>query len=331
MGELGSAEQHWSPLQVRPEQTPALLDAITIETSLPVEHPNFLARRHAYQLLAQEGVGTVIAGEGADTLLGGAWYVTMQKVLYLRGLADRYRVPRGAWNLAGRLNRARRDLFRLVGEPDWRMVCVLAKAYVPFEWLSASAKSLGIWSADSFPYHTAILDRVGPGAKLEAIYELGLMANMSSELAAEQAMARRLGMVQWNPYLDGLFPDRIASIPLSLRTKNWRAKHLLYEAARGIVPAACFDRPKSGCPAPLVMWLGDPKALRPHVDALGDARSLCSELLSRRAVADVVRRFRRNPNARDAEILWVLISLERWNELILKSRSRHFAKERRYA
>lgn len=319
VGKIRHLADRWTPLRIRPEQTPELLDRIIQETSLPVEHPNFLARRLSYQHLAERGVGTIVAGEGADTLLGGSWYVTMQKVLRARQLADRFSIPRMVWSLAGQLNRSRRDLFRLVGEPDWRMVCVLAKAYVPFGWLAVMANSLGPWSAGSFPYHAGILDRVGPQAKLEAIYELGLMANMSAELAAEQAMARRCGMYQWNPYLDGLFPDRVASIPLSLRTKDWQAKYLLYKAARGNVPDVCLNRPKSGCPAPLVAWLSDKKALGEYVQATGHPRSFCSELLGPKVVGDVVERFHSKPNALDAEILWVLVNLERWNDLILQA------------
>ncbi len=319
VGKIRHLADRWTPLQIRPEQTPELLDRIIQETSLPVEHPNFLARRQSYQHLADQGMGTIVAGEGADTLLGGSWYVTMQKVLRARQLADRFSIPRMVWSLAGHLNRSRRDLFRLVGEPDWRMVCVLAKAYVPFSWLSVTANSLGPWSAGSFPYHTGILDRVGPKAKLEAIYELGLMANMSAELAAEQAMARRCGMSQWNPYLDGLFPDRVASIPLSLRTKDWQAKYLLYKAAQGNVPDVCLNRPKSGCPAPLVAWLSDKNALGEYVQATGDPHSFCSELLGSKVVGDVVERFHAKPNAQGAEILWVLVNLERWADLVLKA------------
>ena len=178
---------------------------------------------------------------------------------------------------------------------------------------------LGGLKIEQFPYHRAVLDLAEEQDALPAAYELGLMANMSAELSAEYTMANKFGCSPWNPYLDGRFPEQIAAIPLELRTKGWKKKYLLYKAAHGLVPDVCRTRPKSGCPAPLVRWLADKTSLGPYLDLPLASGSICRKMLERRLVEQVIERFRRCPTAADAEIIWVLVNLERWGELVSRN------------
>jgi asparagine synthase (glutamine-hydrolysing) len=308
----------WEPIVLDSHTTAAALDRVIRATLAPVDHPNFLARELAYRHLAARGVRTVIAGEGADTLLGGAWNVSIQKmVLARRWYAS---VGRPGWLLsllAGLLPRKRRDQLTLIREPNWQKVCLLAKSYVPVDWLEEVLAPWGGLSVTHFPHHVRILDQIGEANTTHAVYELALMTNMVHELLAEQKMAASAGTYQWNPYLDGRFPESISPIPARLKTPGWKSKYLLYQAARGQLPAAILNRPKSGSPAPLVTWFATEKALGGLLETVTAANSFCGHFLDAQLVRPVVERFRTHPNARDAEILWVLVNLERWAALVL--------------
>jgi asparagine synthase (glutamine-hydrolysing) len=308
----------WEPVILNPQDAVAALDRVILQTMAPVDHPNFLAREAAYRNLTARGAKTVMAGEGADTLLGGTWNVSIQKMVLARRLYSRMGSPDWLLTLlSGLLPQRRREQLTLIRETNWQKVCLLAKSYVPVDWLEAVLASRGGLSVAHFPYHAAILDRIGEANATHGVYELALMTNMVHELLAEQKMAASAGTHQWSPYLDGRFPECTHEIPAQLKTRRWKAKYLLYRAAEGRLPPAVLNRPKSGSPAPLVSWFSTEGSLGGLLETVTATNSFCGQFLESRLLRPVVERFRASPNSRDAEILWVLVNLERWAALVL--------------
>ncbi len=311
---------NWEPVLLAEQDALAAMDRVILQTELPVDHPNFLSRTWAYENLAERGAKTVIAGEGADTLLGGVWYVSMQKVLFARNWVARMHIPNWALDSLARLHPRLRGRLNQIKERDWQKVCMLAKAYLPTAWLDRALAPWGGFSIANFPFQKSILDRHGDGNPMQGVYEQGLMANMSVELMAEQRMADAVNSQQWNPFLDGRFPDHVCPIPAELRTTGWKQKYLLYMASEGKVPGNILHRPKCGCPAPLVRWFSTERALGGALDLITASNSFCRGLLEADLLEGTLASFRKSPNGADAEVLWVLLNLERWAKLVLLDR-----------
>ena len=112
------------------------------------------------------------------------------------------------------------------------------------------------------------------------------------------------------PFLDHVLAEYTAGIPLNLKLKGGRTKHILKEAAQGLLPDAIIERPKHGFGIPLGAWLRRDSS---------QAREL---LLSRRARERgllnmaVVERLLNEHEAgkRDHNrALWALLTLEEWH------------------
>lgn len=112
------------------------------------------------------------------------------------------------------------------------------------------------------------------------------------------------------PFLDHELAAYAATIPFNLKLNGARTKHILKEAARGLLPDSIIDRKKHGFGVPLGAWL--------RRDMAG-ARDI---LLSRRArergllVMRVVERLidEHESGARDHNRqLWTLLTLEEWH------------------
>ena len=131
--------------------------------------------------------------------------------------------------------------------------------------------------------------------------DLLIKADRCSMMASLEARA---------PFLDHELAEYAATIPFNLKLNGSRTKHILKEAARGLLPDSIIDRKKHGFGVPLGAWL------RRDMDG---ARAI---LLSRRArergllAMTVVERLigEHESGRRDhSRQLWALLTLEEWH------------------
>ena len=59
------------------------------------------------------------------------------------------------------------------------------------------------------------------------------------------------------PFLDHRLVEFCAGLPVELKMRGWRKKHLLKQSQKGRLPAATLDRPKRGFSAPVAHWLAN--------------------------------------------------------------------------
>jgi asparagine synthase (glutamine-hydrolysing) len=122
------------------------------------------------------------------------------------------------------------------------------------------------------------------------------------------------------PLLDNLVVDFAARLPASFKVRNGRRKHLLKEAAAGLVPDNILARKKQGFGVPVGSWFR------------GDLRDFfCDVLLSPRArqrgyfePAFVERMVREHVTGRrDHQLhLWTLLAFELWHRQYLDTAPR---------
>lgn len=77
------------------------------------------------------------------------------------------------------------------------------------------------------------------------------------------------------PFLDHRLAAVAARIPLAMKVRGGKGKHILRQALFERAPAALFDRPKAGFAVPVGQWIKGP--LREWAEGLLDSRRLASE------------------------------------------------------
>jgi len=112
------------------------------------------------------------------------------------------------------------------------------------------------------------------------------------------------------PLLDHVLFEYAASLPISLKMRRWRGKHLLRRVAADLLPPSVLQKRKQGFAIPLAEWFRT--SLRVM---LGDLVS--SRAFSERGVFDrnVVERSLKQHAAGDAdhsERLWLVLMFELW-------------------
>jgi asparagine synthase (glutamine-hydrolysing) len=112
------------------------------------------------------------------------------------------------------------------------------------------------------------------------------------------------------PFLDHRVAAVAARIPLSMKIKNGRGKHVLRELLYSHAPRALFERPKAGFAIPIGQWLRGP--LRPWAEELLSPTRLAAEGYFDPAA--VTARWRDHLSGRrDATpALWAVLMFQAW-------------------
>jgi asparagine synthase (glutamine-hydrolysing) len=112
------------------------------------------------------------------------------------------------------------------------------------------------------------------------------------------------------PFLDHRVAELAARIPLDMKVRGGRGKHILRRLLDGLVPRELVERPKTGFGIPVGQWIKGP--LRPWAEDLLDPGRVRAEgWLDAEAVA---RRWRDHlSGARDsAPALWAILMFQAW-------------------
>jgi asparagine synthase (glutamine-hydrolysing) len=266
--------------------------------------------------LAREHVTVALSGQGADELLGG------YRKHKMAALVDGWqRIPgpgrRAGEAVAGRLSG--RLPAQLVRATD------AIRAADPAERLLASSSPLdpelrgrlvrgalaGVPDGNALALVRGKLDGV-TGALPAALYldaQLGLVDDMLTYFD-RSSMAHSLEVRV--PFLDHHLVELCATIPPEHKVHRLDTKHVLKEAARGLVPDRIIDKPKIGFFNSAVQTWFAGQTRGAVQDYLLAADPRYAELLSRDVVRDLVAEQGRNPERGRANLLLALLMLEVW-------------------
>jgi asparagine synthase (glutamine-hydrolysing) len=274
---------------------------------------------HLVSRFAREQVHVALSGDGGDELFAGynrhfaaprMWDRLSMLPRPLRALAGAplSRVPPGVWNaLPGRR------------PPNWgaKMQKALRVAGSAHRFDDVYASFLNEWSFQPSP----VLGSDGGGAldlepfpgapdALRMMYCDATTYLPDDILVKVDRAAMAVSLETRVPFLDHRVAAVAARIPLEMKIKNGRGKHVLRELLYRHAPRALFERPKAGFAIPIGTWLRGP--LRGWAEELLAPARLASEGFF--DVAAVRARWTEHLSGRrDATAaLWAVLMFQAW-------------------
>ena len=261
--------------------------------------------------LTRQQVTVALTGDGGDELFAGyeRFYAAalMRKLQFmpdsvLRGTAGLLRLLPEGTGYYDPVKRARR-FARAASQP-------LAEAY--FDLVRPFDAELLAQICPGAAHRTSIDSYLSP-TQPHAVARL-VEANMRSYLPDDLLVKADRCSMQASlearaPFLDHQLAEYAATIPFNLKMKGSRTKHILKEAARGLLPDEIIERKKHGFGLPLGAWLR--RDIAPVRDILLSRRARERGLLETSVVKRLISEHesgRRDHNRQ----LWALLSLEEW-------------------
>lgn len=246
------------------ELMPVVVAAMDEPLADPATVPTYKISR-----LARDHVTVVMTGEGGDELFGGYRRYRLEKML--GGLASgpvAGRLARwAASNLTGS-DRRYMKAARAISSDGWAGAHLNWVSVFLDEELRGVAPDVcaGAWQ-DTVGF---IETTAGSGnGRLERMIACDLKTWLVDDLLAKvDRMSMAVSLEARVPYLDNEVVDIALALGMEDRIRGGRAKHVLKEAAKGLLPADIIDRKKRGFDLPLAVWFRGP--LRDYIhDTLG--------------------------------------------------------------
>ncbi len=301
-------------LHMSPDQVAGDLEAILAAQDAPNGDATCVPTWYLSRL-ARKSVTVALSGEGADELFGG--YSRQHYDVWIDRLGAAARLLPSLLRIGGRSVSDR--LVRRLGMPpglrrqlDWSTV-------FSRDQLLAIARDPLPTEADALACHEDLarrwseLARRDPlNARLAVDRELFLAGDLLPKVD-RMSMAHSLEVRV--PYLDHEVADWLIPLPGPLKADLRRNKKLLRRVTRNVLPVEVASRPKRGFDVPVSGWLR--AGLRGAMtDLLGEETVRRRGLFKPEAIGAMVREHLRG-EADHGERLWLLISLEGWQQTVL--------------
>lgn len=272
----------------------------------PLNHANSLPM---YRLCreARRYVTVLLTGEGADELFGGyAWHRRLWRLARLGKVAQ---LP---W--AGKMARMMAPhrlapMLPLLGQSPERM------ARLATQWISDRDIVTWLSAVEQQPTyrHEVVCNTHDP---LASVLDLDLRTYLVSVLQRQDRMSMANGVESRVPFLDNALIDLALKIPVGHHFADGRGKGVLRRIARGRIPDAVMDRPKTGFSLPIGSWLRNRGGLGALLPWLHDERAAARGVWDVNVVrAMAVEHCEGRANHADA--LWIILAFEVWARLWL--------------
>jgi asparagine synthase (glutamine-hydrolysing) len=281
--------------------------------------PTYLVSR-----FAREQVTVALTGDGGDELFAGynrhfaapkLWQQLQGIPKHLRSAASRPLgwVPSQAWSALGGLIPGQRQphfgskvkkAFRIAAGAD-----TFNDVYSSFldEWSFEESPVLGAGQADNgFDLE---LGEAAPDT-LRMMYCDAVSYLPDDILAKVDRASMAVSLETRVPFLDHRVAELAARIPLSLKVRDGKGKHILRQLLYGLVPQKRVDRPKAGFAVPVGEWIKGP--LRPWAEDLLDRRRMAEEGWFDPEI--VHRRWRAHLSGRrdSTPAIWAILMFQAW-------------------
>jgi asparagine synthase (glutamine-hydrolysing) len=299
------------PILVRDTDFDRELDQLVWLMDTPIDHPNSIFL-HLLCRRAKEDVTVLLAGEGADELLAGyaryAFFDRMaQRTAALPSvLKSMIRGVPAGWSPAR---------FKMVKDwlsHGWSWMAIRNSAFGRPELLGMLSDDVPI----DLSVREAIITRHEDGAPADALLRLDQECYLVSVLQRQDRVSMGASVEARVPFLDHTLVEAANRVRLGKKLFAGSGKHILKQAAAGIIPSEIIERPKMGFPIPIREWLRHGGGLSPRLDLLLSRSCKIATYFDSAQVGQMVDEHREG--RRDhSEALWILLTLEMWTRKFL--------------
>jgi len=280
--------------------------------NFPIDHPNFVARDILFRKAKEAGIPHLIAGEGADTIFGGAWYVSLDKHLTAKRL-----MPFNVARLMPFLKKIR--FFRML-DNALRLredeLVILDKTYTDRGQICRILKKDDEVIRQAMAWVLGELNALGDMTSMDKAFYLALKTTLAVYPRDQIIMAESNGVELEYPLLDNNIVEYMYALPSSMKVKDFQAKYIFSKVCHKYLPEEMVKRKKCGLPVPLVSWFKDDKGLGRYVTMLKEERARARDLMDYDAVDQYIAEFYKG-NDKVSELLWVLTNLELWQRIFI--------------
>lgn len=304
-GHLGTDHHE---LVVEPDAT-ALVERLVWHLDEPFADSSALPTYLVSELAAGQ-VKMVLSGDGGDEAFAG--YERYLKLLTLERLGPLRGPAALALKGAGSLIPGRTGFrLRRIGE---RLGLPLADRYLSGVALSRPEQSmalLGDAGAEGYASLHHLFHRDDRRPLLDRIVEVDLHSYLCDDILVKlDRMSMAASIEGRAPLLDHRVVEFALRLPVAMRVRGGRGKHLLRQVARRWLPEAVLDKPKQGFGIPLDEWFRG--SLGAMAGDLFASRSFRERGWIRPLAADALLARHRGGAENHAESLWQLLCLELW-------------------
>lgn len=317
-----SFKLHHHTLRVGPADCYEALPGMVRAFDEPFGNSSAIPTYFCARLAIQNGVRTLLAGDGGDELFGGnEWYRTEQ-------IFDFYqRVPRPVRKLLiepvlfrlpvenGIVGKARKYVRRSnIPSPERVLSYHFLCAHRPEEVLAPGfLEALGNYSVLETPsrYYAAApaTDHLNRLLYLDIKITLG-----DSDLPKVTTMCELAGIRPRFPFLDRSVVEFSGRIPAHWKVKGLEKRYLFKRAFRGLLPPEVIAKKKKGFGIPVADWLKtDPRLRELANDTLLSARALERGYFRRDFVTEIMRKHQADSSPYYGDTLWNMLTLELWH------------------
>ena len=279
----------------------------------PIDHPNFVGRRRLFRVAADLGQNRLLAGEGADTLFGGSWYVSLAKSIYVKRL-----VPRFLSSLFRAGGRRGRRIHEVLGMTLDELIVFDKTYYSP----QRACALLGRDDLNTIISSTTrLLDSVATWDPMDRAFYLAYLTTLSVYPAAQRGLALSCGCDVGYPFLERGVAAFANRQPSDRKVNAGGGKLSLRQTMAASLPASVMARPKSGLPIPIdQFWKED--GLGRYIDLIVEGSSCVAGVLCHHEVLSLADRVRTGSSDReDMELMWVILNLELWMRQVFRGES----------
>ncbi|MCK7593984.1 asparagine synthase (glutamine-hydrolyzing) [Pseudomarimonas salicorniae] len=295
-------------LVVEPDAT-AMVERLVWHLDEPFADASALPTYLVSELAARE-VKMVLSGDGGDEAFAG--YDRYLRLLALERLGALRGPAALALRIGGRLLPGRHGFrLRRIGE---RLGLGLADRYLSGVALSRPEQTIaliGEAGREGYASLHPLFHRGDVRPLLDRIVEVDLHSYLPDDILVKlDRMSMAASLEGRAPLLDHRVVEFALRLPVGLRVRDGRGKHLLRQVARRWLPAEVLDKPKQGFGIPLDEWFRGP--LGGMAADLFASRAFRERGWVHPAAAEDLLARHRGGGENHAESLWQLLCLELW-------------------
>lgn len=312
--------QHYEQC-LKPEDALEVIAGLNRYYDEPFANSSAIGGFHCARLARQNGVSTLLAGDGGDELFGGnaryaddkrfSLYKSIPEVLrkaLIEPLVSLLPMSESPMSLP-------RKYVRRANIPNPRRIysygLFLSEApeqiFEPGFLESAPPDS---WMGIAKRHFDTGTDR----SELNRLLYMDMKMTLAdNDLRKVMGTAELAGVRARFPLLDYRLAELAARIPTRWKLKGFQKRYIFKQAMKGVLPQKVLDKKKHGFGVPVSMWLLEEPRLESFMkDVMTDRKTRQRGIFLPQFVDKVIARHRSDDRKNFGELLWYLLMLELW-------------------